>query len=76
MTITDNGSGFDVAQETRGKRGHFGCVGIRERCGKLGAQVAWRSTPGEGATVRVTLPLARTKEEEAPVAAGAEKVPA
>lgn len=65
MTITDNGRGFDVAQETCGKSGHFGCVGIRERCGKLGAEVVWRSGPGRGATVEVTLPLPRVTADNA-----------
>jgi signal transduction histidine kinase len=56
LTISDNGRGFDVPQETSGKNGHYGCVGIRERSQKLGAEVQWRSTPGTGTTVELTLP--------------------
>jgi signal transduction histidine kinase len=55
--IIDNGKGFDVVAETNGKRGHFGCAGIRERARKLGAEVSWHSTVGAGTTVHVVLPL-------------------
>jgi len=56
MTIRDDGSGFDAEKETSGKSGHFGCMGMRERCRKIGAEVVWRSLPGEGTSVVVTLP--------------------
>jgi len=59
LTITDNGKGFDAASETWEKAGHFGCMGIRERARKLGAQVQWISTPGNGATVKVKLPIGK-----------------
>jgi signal transduction histidine kinase len=55
LTVTDDGIGFDPSSETFGKRGHFGCMGIRERCLKLGAKVVWRSAPGAGTSVEVTL---------------------
>lgn len=55
LAITDNGRGFDAEMETREKPGHFGCMGIRERARKLGAEVVWRSQPGHGTTVRLTL---------------------
>jgi signal transduction histidine kinase len=55
LTVTDDGIGFDPSAETFGKRGHFGCMGIRERCLKLGAKVVWRSAPGAGTSVEVTL---------------------
>jgi signal transduction histidine kinase len=58
LAIQDNGRGFDVAA-ANGKRGHFGCAGIRERCRKLDATVTWHSTPGQGAMVEVILPRAR-----------------
>lgn len=58
LRVSDNGSGFDAGAQTRGRSGHFGCVGIRERARKLGAVVAWHSTAGGGTTVEVTLPLA------------------
>lgn len=57
LSIADNGMGFDPALADRGKAGHFGCVGIRERARRIGAAVVWRSAPGAGVTVELTLPL-------------------
>jgi len=57
MRIEDDGSGFDAPAETRGKSGHFGCMGIRERCRKIGAEVTWESKPGQGSRLCVHLPL-------------------
>ncbi len=57
LTVTDDGSGFDPNAQTQGKPGHFGCMGIRERCRKIGASVDWRSGPGKGTIVEVTCPL-------------------
>lgn len=57
LRVIDDGAGFDPAGGALGKRGHFGCAGIRERARKLGATVAWQSAPGRGTTVEVRLPL-------------------
>ena len=57
LAIADDGRGFDQKSETWEKPGHFGCMGIRERSRKLGAEVTWHSTPGNGTTVRIILPL-------------------
>jgi len=57
MRISDNGCGFDVGVETKGKSGHFGCIGIRERARKIGATVNWHSAPNQGAVVEMLLPL-------------------
>lgn len=57
LSVTDNGRGFDAGRETRGKSGHFGCVGIRERARKIGAAVAWHSAIDQGTTVEISLPL-------------------
>ncbi|MBL9198938.1 MAG: sensor histidine kinase [Opitutaceae bacterium] len=56
LRVIDNGCGFDPGAALQGKRGHFGCAGMRERARKIGATVTWRSLPGEGATVEVILP--------------------
>ncbi len=58
LRIVDNGCGFDPAAAPLGRRGHFGCAGIRERGRKIGAEVVWHSTLQRGTTVEVTLPLA------------------
>lgn len=56
LRITDNGHGFDPDTETHGKPGHFGCIGIRERARKVGAEVRWESEAGKGTAVCVELP--------------------
>ena len=66
LRVTDDGRGFEPSLETRGKSGHFGCVGIRERARKVGAQVTWRSAPGQGTTVEVTLPLQKSESSPPP----------
>ncbi|MFO1486691.1 MAG: sensor histidine kinase [Verrucomicrobiaceae bacterium] len=59
LRITDNGRGFDPTAETHGKPGHFGCIGIRERARKVGADVKWESTEAKGTSVCLSLPLAQ-----------------
>lgn len=57
LTITDDGHGFDPQADTMGKTGHFGCVGIRERCRRIGATAEWQSSPGAGTRVQIQLPI-------------------
>ncbi|MGV3664049.1 MAG: sensor histidine kinase [Prosthecobacter sp.] len=59
LRISDNGRGFvaDTEAETHGKPGHFGCIGIRERCRKIGAEAEWQSAAGEGTVVSVRMNL-------------------
>ena len=59
LRITDDGRGFDPNAQTHGQPGHFGCIGIRERARKIGAEVKWNSEPGKGTTVWVELPLGK-----------------
>jgi len=65
LTVSDDGRGFDVEQETRGKPGHFGCMGIRERSTKVGAQVSWRKNDAQGTTLEVRLPLPESETSPA-----------
>lgn len=55
VTIRDDGRGFDTSAATAG----FGLAGMRERVELLGGEMSLSSTPGEGATVAVTVPVAR-----------------
>jgi signal transduction histidine kinase len=55
LEVRDDGDGFDPSTETRGRAGHFGCVGMRERARKIGATIAWHSSPGTGTIVEVTM---------------------
>ena len=66
LEVHDNGFGFDIEGKTQGQVGHFGCVGIRERCRKIGADVVWQSEPGRGTSLIVTLPLIPANEPPAP----------
>jgi signal transduction histidine kinase len=78
LRIIDNGCGFDAAAALVGKRGHFGCAGIRERGRKMGAEVTWQSALQKGTTVEVVLPLAasaRATNGAAPVASPVASVP-
>lgn len=56
LTVSDDGLGLDQTS-TQGQAGHFGCMGIRERCLRIGAQVEWLNILPHGTQVRVTLPL-------------------
>lgn len=56
LSIADDGCGIPP-DATRGSPGHFGCMGIRERCRKIDAEVAWTTRHGGGTRVEVTLPL-------------------
>lgn len=57
LRVSDNGRGLESEAVTRGKSGHFGCIGIRERARKIGATVTWQGAKGQGTTVAIVLPL-------------------
>ena len=56
LAVRDDGCGFNTQASAAGTPGHFGCVGIRERCQKIGASVRWQSAAGAGTEVTITLP--------------------
>jgi signal transduction histidine kinase len=68
LRVIDNGLGFDPSADPPGRRGHFGCAGIRERGRKIGADVVWHSALQRGTTVEVTLPLDPFSRTSAPSA--------
>lgn len=55
--VEDDGKGFDLeaAAPARGKR--LGLVGMRERAALVGGELSIESTPGQGTTVFVRVPL-------------------
>lgn len=57
LKVTDDGKGFAPSAFTDDRRGHFGCAGIRERARKFRGEVTWKSVPGEGTAVDVSLSL-------------------
>jgi signal transduction histidine kinase len=60
VTIRDDGAGFDPTTDTDG----FGLLGMQERVELLGGTLRVESAPGEGTTVRVTLPASRREAED------------
>jgi PAS domain S-box-containing protein len=62
LTVQDWGVGFDPDQVDRTR---FGLAGLRQRARLLDGMVLIRSAPGQGSTVRVTLPLTETVAAEA-----------
>ncbi len=55
LSIVDDGLGFDP-QRLDGA-GRLGLAGMRSRVERLGGDLTIESTPGEGTTIRVTLPI-------------------
>lgn len=53
LRVTDNGSGFTFEQSTAG----LGLGGMRERALLAGGELETESRPGQGTTVRLTVPI-------------------
>ncbi len=54
VTVTDDGTGFDVAKEP--PKGHYGLYGMRERAQRIGAKLVIESNPGTGTTIHIHIP--------------------
>jgi signal transduction histidine kinase len=67
VRIRDDGAGFDPATRTDG----FGVLGMRERAALLHGTLDIESAPGQGTTVRCTLPVKRRVEPGPPAAPAA-----
>lgn len=61
LAIQDNGTGFEVPVRGAGHAAHesLGLRGIQERAAMLGGGAEIRSTPGEGTTLAVEIPLVK-----------------
>ncbi len=59
ISVRDDGAGFDVDTETDG----FGLLGMRERVDLLGGEISIDSAPGQGATVKASIPVLRGQGE-------------
>ena len=58
LTVRDNGNGFSTGQQLdHNSQGGLGLVGMRERAILIGANLKIISSPGEGCTVELSLPL-------------------
>jgi signal transduction histidine kinase len=56
LRIRDNGSGIDPKIIQRGKPGHWGISGMRERAQQIGSQLRIWSGPNAGTEVDLTMP--------------------
>jgi ligand-binding sensor domain-containing protein/signal transduction histidine kinase len=56
IRVRDDGSGIDSEILSRGKTGHWGLSGMRERAQKLGAQLNIWSKVGAGTEIELTIP--------------------
>ena len=57
LSVTDDGKGFVPEQVRTGGLGHFGLRSLRSRVGKMRATLEIISSPGNGTTIRVHVPI-------------------
>ncbi len=62
IEIGDDGCGFDPKQVGH-TPGHYGLLGIRERARLVGGTLAVSSKPGQGAVLKLALPLERGRDD-------------
>ncbi|MYC87266.1 MAG: PAS domain S-box protein [Gemmatimonadales bacterium] len=66
-TICDEGRGFEWPDgEAMNKDGHIGLTGMHERAALVGGTLTVRSAPGEGATIRASVPVSEPDTDGAP----------
>lgn len=63
ISVRDDGIGFDLGEP--GTPGHYGLRHMRERAEAAGGRCTVTSTPGQGTTVEVRLPLATAESDAA-----------
>jgi signal transduction histidine kinase/ligand-binding sensor domain-containing protein len=56
LRVGDNGTGIDPAVTDRGKDGHFGLQGMRERAGRIGGKLAVVSSATSGTEIKLIVP--------------------
>ena len=66
LRIRDNGRGFDPQTAVGPRDGHFGLLGMSERVKRIGGRFNLISSPGNGATVQVEIPLHQLQETALP----------
>ncbi|ACB76650.1 sensor histidine kinase [Opitutus terrae] len=57
LTVVDDGVGFEPDDVLSKSGGHFGLRGLRDRARKLEGEIEIHSLPGQGTTIRVSVPL-------------------
>lgn len=56
LRVSDNGSGIDSEVVEKGKEGHFGLRGMRERAERVGAKFSLDSSSNSGTTITLIVP--------------------
>jgi signal transduction histidine kinase len=56
LRICDDGAGIEPAFLAEGREGHFGLLGMRERAGKINAEIKLETRPGAGTEIELIVP--------------------
>jgi signal transduction histidine kinase len=56
LRVSDNGTGIDPTTADRGKAGHFGLQGMRERAARIGGKLSIGSSSTSGTEIKLTVP--------------------
>jgi len=56
LRISDDGAGIDSDVAEKGKEGHFGLPGMRERAAGIGSKFTLISSPGSGSVITLVVP--------------------
>ena len=56
LRVGDNGTGIDPAVADRGKDGHFGLQGMRERAARIGGKLTLGSSSITGTEIKLIVP--------------------
>jgi signal transduction histidine kinase len=67
LRVADNGVGIDSAVADRGKDGHFGLQGMRERAVRIGGKLTLVSSPSSGTEIKLIVPGGLIFQETKPV---------
>jgi ligand-binding sensor domain-containing protein/signal transduction histidine kinase len=65
LVVRDDGCGMTTSLVSKGRPGHFGLHGMRERAERAGGRLTVRSRHGGGTEVSVTIPLRRPRKTSA-----------
>jgi nitrate/nitrite-specific signal transduction histidine kinase len=56
LRVGDNGTGIDPAIADKGKDGHFGLQGMRERAARIGGNLTLGSSSNSGTEIKLIVP--------------------
>jgi signal transduction histidine kinase/ligand-binding sensor domain-containing protein len=65
LEIRDDGRGGALERKAETSAGHFGLTGMRERAEAIGATLEVSSAPGEGTTIRLSVPARSETRDQA-----------